>query len=198
MSLFKRFINELVNFIFIIIVAVVIFIVLRQYLFQPFQVEGHSMEPELHNGDQMIMLRQMNLDRFDIVVFPDPRGFGESYVKRVIGLPGDSLAYENDQLIINGQILEEPYLEAVKANYEGQFTEDFNLRDTLGIDVIPEGTVFVLGDNRPNSGDSRQFGLIDIDDIQGETHFIYYPLDRFGFLSNYELTEDQTAIVSGD
>lgn len=185
MSFFKRLLNEIVSMVFAVLVAIIIFIFLREYVLQPFQVEGHSMEPNLHNHDQMIMFRNVDIERYDIVIFPDPRGSGDSYVKRVIGLPGDELYFANDTLYLNNEAVEEPYLEPSKSEYEGNYTGDFSLWDTIGMTVIPEGFYFVMGDNRPYSGDSRQFGLVAEEDIQGETGFIYFPFDRFGSVESY-------------
>ncbi|TLQ49555.1 signal peptidase I [Ruoffia tabacinasalis] len=195
MRLLKYLINELVSIIFAVLVAVLIFLALRHYVLQPFQVEGSSMEPQLHNQDQMVMLRNKEIERFDVVVFPDPRGSGDSYVKRIIGQPGDELYFSNDTLYLNNQAVEEPYLEPLKSETEGKFTEDFSLWDTLGLTQVPEGYYFVMGDNRPYSGDSRQFGLIQADDIQGVTNFVYFPFERFGKIEEYNLTENGTVNI---
>lgn len=195
MRFLKYLINELVSIIFAVLVAVLIFLALRHYVLQPFQVEGSSMEPQLHNQDQMVMLRNNEIERFDVVVFPDPRGSGDSYVKRIIGQPGDELYFSNDTLYLNNQAVEEPYLEPLKSETEGKFTEDFSLWDTLGLTQVPEGYYFVMGDNRPYSGDSRQFGLIQAEDIQGVTNFVYFPFERFGKIEEYNLTENGTVNI---
>lgn len=195
MRLLKYLINELVSIIFAVLVAVLIFLALRHYVLQPFQVEGSSMEPQLHNQDQMVMLRNNEIERFDVVVFPDPRGSGDSYVKRIIGQPGDELYFSNDTLYLNNQAVEEPYLEPLKSETEGKFTEDFSLWYTLGLTQVPEGYYFVMGDNRPYSGDSRQFGLIQSEDIQGVTNFVYFPFERFGKIEEYNLTENGTVNI---
>lgn len=196
MNFLKHLINELVSIIFAVMVAVLIFLALRHYVLQPFQVEGSSMEPQLHNHDQMIMLKNTEIERFDVVVFPDPRGSGDSYVKRVIGLPGDELYFADDTLYLNNQAVDEPYLEPSKSEVEGKYTEDFSLWDTLGLNVIPDDYYFVMGDNRPYSGDSRQFGLVRAEDIQGKTNFVYYPFERFGTINEYELTDNELIILS--
>ena len=147
------------------------------------------MEPQLHNGDEMIMLKKSKIDRFDIVVFPDPSGSQESYVKRVIGLPGDELYVKDDQLFINNQVIEEPYLEPNKSNYPDEYTSDFSLWNTVGELRVPEGFYFVLGDNRPHSGDSRQFGLVPIDSVEGEAVFTYSPFEHFGRVNQYKLIQ---------
>lgn len=186
----KNVMIETVNVVFAVLVAVLIFLALRAYVVQPFQVEGTSMNHTLQNGEQMLMFKQTKLDRFDIVVFPDPRGSNDSYVKRIIGLPGDRLYYEDDQLILNDQIVDEPYLEPLKGESEENFTGNFNLWDNLGVTSVPEGYYFVLGDNRPYSGDSRQFGFVPITSVVGEANFIYYPFKQFGQLPSYTLQED--------
>lgn len=189
-SFLKIVIVETVNVIFAVLVAVLIFLLIRAYIVQPFQVEGTSMNNTLQNGEQMLMFKLTELNRFDIVVFPDPRGSLDSYVKRIIGLPGDRLYYESDQLILNDQMVEEPYLQPLKEMSEGNFTQDFNLWDNLGVTSVPEGYYFVLGDNRPYSGDSRQFGFVPIDSVIGEANFIYYPFSEFGLLPSYTLTNE--------
>lgn len=180
MTFLKQMMLDFINVIFYLIVAVVLMKALRQYVFQPFQVSGHSMENTLQDHDQMLMWKQIDLERFDIVVFPEPHHHQESYVKRVIGLPGDRVSYQDDQLYINDQAIEEPYLSANIQASDQPFTENFTLRSLTGKDTVPEGYVFVLGDNRPYSGDSRQFGFVPIEDIEGEAHFIYFPFSRFG------------------
>ncbi|MGO4941481.1 signal peptidase I [Ruoffia tabacinasalis] len=195
MRLLKYLINELVSIIFAVLVAVLIFLALRHYVLQPFQVEGSSMEPQLHNQDQMVMLRNKDIERYDVVVFPDPRGSGDSYVKRIIGEPGDEIYFSNDTLYLNNQPVEEPYLEPLKSETEGKFTEDFSLWDTLGLTQVPDDYYFVMGDNRPYSGDSRQFGLIQAEDIQGVTNFVYFPFERFGKIEEYNLTENGTVNI---
>lgn len=180
MSFIKHCLLDTINFLFYLIVAVVLMKALRQYVFQPFQVSGHSMEATLQDHDQMIMWKQVDLQRFDIVVFPDPNHHQDSYVKRVIGLPGDKVSYQDDQLYINDQKIEEDFLNPPSELFSQPFTEDFNLLSLTGEEAVPQGHVFVLGDNRPHSGDSRQFGFIPISDIEGEAHFIYYPFSRFG------------------
>lgn len=187
--------NEFINLLFSITIAVVLFLIIKSYLVQPFQVEGHSMDLTLKDGSQMLLLKQTKIDRFDIVVFPDPMGSGQSYVKRLIGLPGDSLYVKDDVLYINNQPIAEPYLEPLKSQTEGIFTQDFSLWDTIGEEVIPEGYYFVLGDNRPASGDSRQFGLVPIESIQGETSIVYFPFNQIKKINHYQLDTTGQVVV---
>lgn len=184
-----RLIGEIINIIFSITIAILVFFVIRHYLVQPFQVEGHSMDYTLKDGSQMLLYKMSTIERFDVVVFPDPMGSGQGYVKRVIGMPGDTIEMVEDKLVLNGIPLEEPYLEPLQSETPTLFTDNFTLWDTIGTNTIPEGYYFVMGDNRPGSGDSRQFGLVPIDSIQGETNFVYYPFDLMGKIKEYQLND---------
>ena len=151
----------------IIIIAVILF---RTFLYSPIRVSGASMVPTLNNGDIMILdkigYKTKGLDRFDIVVIKYGK---EKIIKRVIGLPGDYIQYENDKLYVNGEYVDEPF--------DRKEMDDFTLED-LGENIIPEGKYLVLGDNRPVSKDSRIIGLIDKKDIEGYTNIIIFPFKR--------------------
>lgn len=159
------------------------------------------MEQTLHRGEHMFMLKTSEVERFDIVVFPAPGGPiptdepQKLYIKRVIGMPGDTLSYENDHLILNGQVMEEPYLEGLREDFNGAFTTDFNIADFSEDGVVPEGKIFVMGDNRRNSLDGRAFGFIDIDDVIGEADYIYWPLNSMRTMDHYELSAGGEMIV---
>lgn len=183
--------RDLVNVVFYLMIAVLILTGIRQYILQPFQVDGHSMEATLHHGEHMLLFPSAKINRFDVVVFPDPKGSGNSYVKRVIGIPGDHLQVKNDQLYLNDLPVPEPYLEPNKSQADSHpFTQDFSLWDTLGIETIPEGYYFVMGDNRPGSGDSRQFGLVPIASVQGKADLVYWPFNQMRRMAQYQLQAD--------
>ena len=171
--------NELWEWTKALLIAFAIAAVIRYFLFTPIAVDGESMMPTLEDGDRMIVnkigYKIGEPERFDIVVFHAPEQ--KNYIKRVIGLPGESLEYKDDQLYINGKPIDEPYLDAYKAQItEGTLTEDFTLSD-IGVegDEIPEGYVFVMGDNRRYSKDSRHIGLIEQKEIIGNTSLIFWP-----------------------
>ncbi len=154
-----------------LLIAVGIAAIIRYFLFAPIVVDGLSMMPTLHNGDRMIVSKLHNEPkRFDIVVFHAPEN--KDYIKRVIGLPGDKVEYINDTLFINGKAYDEPYLEDYKVQMG-----DTLLTDNFVVEEIPEGHIFVMGDNRQYSRDSRHIGTVDLDKIVGKTNVIYWPIE---------------------
>ena len=160
-----KFIKELVPYIVIIVVVVLI----RTFVITPVQVDGESMYPTLLDNQILILKKyDHSYDRFDIVVF---KYNNSKLVKRVIGLPGETVSYKNNTLYINDKEIDNIKLDA--------YTYDFDLSE-LGFDKIPEGYYFVLGDNRTNSLDSRMIGLISENSILGVTNFSVFPFNRFG------------------
>lgn len=147
-----KFIKELVPY--VIITLIVLFI--RMYIVSPVRVDGNSMYPTLNNREFLLLTKfDHSYERFDIVVLKYNK---QKLVKRVIGLPGETVEYKNNKLYINGKVIEEEF-----KLFE---TKDFNIAE-LGYDVIPEDYYFVVGDNRNASLDSRIIGLIHRKDIEG-------------------------------
>lgn len=142
---------------YLIIAAVVIFI--RTFVLTPVIVSGSSMDDTLKDGELLLLKKyDKNYERFDIIVFD----YGDSkLVKRIIGLPGETLEYKDGVLYINGEIIDDPF---------ASVTQNFKLSDT-----IPENHYFVMGDNRSNSSDSRLIGPISEDTINGTTSFSLWP-----------------------
>lgn len=174
--------NELWEWTKALLIAFAIAAIIRYFLFTPIAVDGESMMPTLENGDRMIVnkigYKIGEPKRFDIVVFHAPEK--KNYIKRVIGLPGETLEYKNDQLYINGEPIDEPYLDAYKSQItEGTLTEDFSLKDIgVNLEEVPEGFVFVMGDNRRYSKDSRHIGFVDQKEIIGNTSLIFWPFSE--------------------
>jgi signal peptidase I len=163
--------------------ALLVALIVRATLFQAFWIPTGSMEPTLHEGDRVLVnklsYRLHDVNRGDIVVFERPEsetinGAGESdvrdLIKRVIALEGETVEARDGVVYIDGHRLEEPYLP------EGTVT------DMPESYTVPEGHVFVMGDNRGNSHDSRAFGGIDVDTIVGRAFVRIYPLDDIGGL----------------
>ena len=179
----KSFFDELISTIKYIISTLIIFFVINQFFFSPVMVDGDSMEPTLTNGDYLILNKFSSIERFDIVVFPPPDQDDTQYVKRVIGVPGDSIEYRDDVLFLNGEPTEQIFLEDSLQKDATIYTSgDFTLLTLFGVDTVPEGQYFVLGDNRLNSRDSRAFGFIDEESILGKVSFRYWPFEAFGFV----------------
>ena len=158
------------------VVALILALIIRTFFFSPIVVDGPSMQPTLYDRDQMIVnkfiYKLKDPDRFDIVIFHASED--KDFIKRVIGLPGEHVMVKDNVLYINGEEVEQPFLEGNHI-----VTNDFTLEMLPGgHEVIPEGYVLVLGDNRSNSTDSRSLGLVRIDQIVGKTNLVYWPLER--------------------
>ena len=176
--------NEIWEWIKVLFIAIVLAFIVRAFVFTPIVVDGASMEPTLQDRDRMVVTKIGEPKRFDIIVFHATEN--KDYIKRVIGLPGDSIEYKDDILYINGKSYDEPYLEKSKQEVMGgPLTRSFTLRDTpVGSDVVPEGHLFVMGDNRRNSKDSRQIGAIPIEKVVGTTNIVFYPFEKIKLIDN--------------
>ena len=166
------------------IVAFIIVGVVYIFLGRPFTVSGASMYPTLHNGDRMILSKIGEINRFDVVVLKAPDENVE-YIKRVIGMPGDTLEMKQGVLYINGKKIEQPFINTEALQKQTVFIDDFTLQTLTGETKIPEGKYFVMGDNRGVSKDSRMIGLIDRKAIEGKAVFTIWPMNQFGGQKNY-------------
>lgn len=163
-----------------IVLAVGLAMIIRFFLFEPYLVEGSSMDPTLHDGDRLFVNKTLkfvgDFDKGDIVII-DGKEENIRYVKRIIGLPGDKVTAEEGKVYVNGTLLEEPYLDSNHKEAENLgmlLTSDFEEVE------VPEGSYFVMGDNRLNSMDSRNgLGLIEKERILGKSEFIFFPFDHF-------------------
>ncbi|MEK6754081.1 MAG: signal peptidase I [Chloroflexota bacterium] len=145
------------------------------------RVDGTSMLPTLENGE-FVLVNKMSyrigeVDRGDIIVFHFPLNPEEELIKRVIGLPGDQVQVQDGQVYVNGQLLNEPYI-AQAPSYTGVWT-------------ILEGQIFVLGDNRNNSNDSKDWGLLPADNLVGKAVLIYWPPPLWEVLEHTEVFASQ-------
>lgn len=163
-------------------IAIVLAVFFRTFFFSSYIVDGESMMPTLEDGNLLIINKigyeMGELNHFDVIVFHATDE--DDFVKRVIGLPGDRIEYNNDVLYINGKALEETYLNQYKIDLKDQkLTDDFSLIDLTGSEIVPEGHIFVLGDNRKGSYDSRIFGFVPIEKVVGKVNLRYWPMDDF-------------------
>lgn len=152
------------------------------YLFvaQPHKVSGASMFPNFHDGDYImtdkVTYRFSQPKRGDIVVFKNPRDKSQDFIKRITGLPGDRVAIESNQVLVNGRSLVEPYTNPATATEPGSFLQD-------GQEVtVAEDHYLVLGDNRGRSSDSREWGFISKEEIIGRVFFRYWPKETVGLV----------------
>lgn len=182
-SRIPRFIIDLVSILFNAAIIVGLFFIIQYFFFASVKVEGDSMKPTFESGDRLILNKVSSIEHFDIVVFeaPDVQSDEEvQYIKRVIGMPGDKIEMHEDHLYINDEEVEEEYLPAdVIETLPYYYTNDFELVTLLGEEEVPEGTYFVLGDNRLNSKDSRSFGFIDQESVLGKISLRYWPVANF-------------------
>ncbi len=178
--------NETWEWIKALLIAFGLAAIIRVFFFTPIVVDGESMMPTLENGDRMIVNKIGYTigepDRFDIVVFHAPEQ--KDYIKRVIGLPGDIVEYKDDILYINGKTYDEPYLDEYKAEVgDGPLTEDFKLEDKIQSETVPKGTIFVMGDNRRKSKDSRHIGAVSTEEIIGSSKIVFWPFKEIGIVN---------------
>ncbi|MFZ5596295.1 MAG: signal peptidase I [Bacillota bacterium] len=158
-----------------LIIAVILALLIRTYIFQPFFIPSGSMEPNLRIDDHIIVnkidYRIWAPQRGDIVVFKYPKDTSRDFVKRLIGLPGEKVEIKNSKVFINGNELKEDYLpRGLKYDNYGPVT------------VAPD-SYLMLGDNRDNSEDSRVWGLLPKNLIIGKAVMIYWPLNRLSILN---------------
>ncbi len=202
MKLFKQFIKEWGG----IILIMTLLVLSRLFLWSNVRVEGHSMDPTLADGEVLFVVKHLPINRFDIVVAHEDEG-NKDIVKRVIGLPGDTIRYQNDKLYVNGNETNEPYLadyikrfkdDKLQSTYSGTgfegdkgtffrsiaqkaqaFTVDVNYNTNFSF-TVPEGEYLLLGDDRLVSSDSRHIGTFKAKDITGEAKFRLWPMNRIG------------------
>ena len=166
----------LLEFLVILLVAfALVFGVVRPFILEAFYIPSVSMNPTLEVGERVFVnkfvYRFSEPERGDIIVFRSTEGGNEDLIKRVVGLPGDNVEVRDGVLFVNGEHREEPYLNK-------QFP-DSGSYDPL---TVPPNHLFMMGDNRANSRDSRFFGPIPFENIEGEAFVSFWPPSRVGFL----------------
>ncbi len=174
-----------------LVIALAIALFVRSFVIQAFKIPSSSMEPTLLIGDQLLVNRlsygigiEMPLmnrlgrrvihlstpKRGDVIVFIFPKNRSLDFIKRVIGLPGEKLEIKERKIYINDHLIEDPW---------GHFrSSELGGRDTFGPLVVPPNSLFVMGDNRNNSEDSRYWGFVPLDNVLGKAVILYWSLDR--------------------
>lgn len=165
---------KVLEIIAIVLGAVLIAVLTQSFIVKPFQIPSESMQPTIEPGDRILVNRLSyrigDVERGDIIVFKSPQDPDTDFVKRIIAVGGDTIEIDNRMVIVNGEALTEDYI----APWLNPNEPLFALR------TVPEGTVFVMGDNRDNSGDSRRWTdpFLPEEDIIGKAMAIYWPLSR--------------------
>jgi signal peptidase I len=173
------FSSHVVDFIQTLVVFFAIGTFIYLFIAQPHKVSGSSMFPNFHDGDYIITdkisYRLGDPKLGDVVVFKNPRDESQDFIKRIIGTPGNKVRLENNHIFLNGRLLPEPYL-SKSVNTDGMaFLQE-------GDEVtVPPGVYFVLGDNRPHSSDSRDWGYVKKNEIIGKVFIRYWPQNAIGF-----------------
>lgn len=166
-----------------LILAAAAFVVVYMFLFRPFEVKGESMFPNLHDSQYLItnvISQKLGDPKLgDVIVFKAPSEPDKDFIKRIIGVAGDSVSVKDGRVYLNGKLLDESaYLKPEVKTYGGSF-----LREGEEV-TVPEGYFFVLGDNRSYSSDSREWGFVPKRNIIGSSFFIYWPINTAGVIKN--------------
>ena len=165
------------------LIAAAVFLIIYAFLFRPFEVKGDSMYPNFHDQEyvitNLIALRFTTPKLGDVVVFKAPPDPTKDYIKRVIGVPGDTVQVKDGKVYLNGKLLDESaYLKPDIKTDEGAFLKEGQ------IVTIPTDEYLVMGDNRVYSSDSREWGFVKKDELIGESLFVYWPVNRMRLISN--------------
>jgi signal peptidase I len=179
-----------------VLIAFVIAMVIRTFVIQAFKIPSGSMIPTLLVGDHILVNKfiygtpvdvpftDINLFRMpgfkkpqrgDIIVFKFPEDPTRDFIKRVIGIGGDTVEEKNKEIFVNGHRLVEPYVQHVDPDIKPR---EADKRDNFGPVVVPQGSVFVMGDNRDQSYDSRFWGFVDLAEVKGKAFIMYWSWDR--------------------
>jgi len=174
-----------------IIIAVVLAVIIRVFIIEPYKIPSESMMDTLLVGDHLlvtkfiygthipftdtVILPVRQPERGDIIVFKYPKNESLDYIKRVIGTPGDEVEIKDKVVYINGKKIDEPYKKITDPEIRPPFISP---RDNFGPVTVPEGHLFVMGDNRDNSSDSRFWGYVDIKKIKGKALILYWSWDK--------------------
>lgn len=165
---FWRFLLDIVE---TVVLSAVLFIGINA-ISARIRVDGFSMEPTLHNGEFVIVNKLAyklgEPKHGDVIVFRYPRDPDQEYIKRIIGLPGDRIRIVNGEVYVNDELIDEPYI-AAAPRYQSEWR-------------VPEGSLFVLGDNRNNSSDSHNWGPVPMEYVIGKALFVYWPPESWGLI----------------
>lgn len=180
--LLRRLSEFFLDILEVVVFAIAIFLFIYLLVLQPHKIKGTSMEPNFPNGEYLLTdkltYRFREPGRGDVIVFEAPQSDGEEFIKRIIGLPGETVAIRNNKVFINGTQLTESYIPTNITTGPGPF---------LGIDesvIVPTDNYVVLGDNRIASSDSRVWGFVSKEKINGKAWIVYWPPPSVGLIES--------------
>lgn len=182
LKIFKAILEFVMDILETVVFIGSLFIVVYLFIMQPNQVKGASMDPTFNTGDYIftskVTYKFRGYNRGDVVVFKSPKNPDIEYIKRIIGLPGDKVMIKDSEVYVNGVKLTENYISAKTNLWENGFSKN-------GEEVtVPDGELFVMGDNRPRSSDSREFGPVPEDTVIGQVFYRYFPSTKMGSIDN--------------
>ncbi len=176
----KKVLNWLKETLETLVIAFVLAFLVRTFVVQGFWIPSGSMEPNLQVGDRLLAYKFFygldKVDRGDVIVFRYPLDPKKDYIKRVVGLPGDTVRIENKKIYVNEQLLDESHVV-----YRDSWMRGYP-RDDYGPVKVPDDSLFVMGDNRDFSADSRYWGFVPEENLVGEAFVIYWPLWRINLI----------------
>lgn len=183
-SLGKRIVMELLDLLKIFVVCFVVVYLLTHFIAKPIRVEGSSMYPTLKDGEigitNVFAVKFGEVSRFNVVIIYNEER-GEHWVKRVIGLPGDRVESKDDVLYINGEVVDQFFLDQ---SYIAEFQKDGLFTSDFGPVTLKENEYWLMGDNRPFSDDSRNNGPFTREELVGKDALILFPFDEMGLVTN--------------
>ncbi len=172
--------NNLAELIEFVAIILVLYVIIHFFVAEPHQVSGSSMVPNFRDQDLIITnklaTRLSTFQRGEVIIFQNPRNASEDYIKRIVGLPGERIRISNNEIFINGTVLDQSFLPAgTITRTKGYMSEGEEI-------LIPNDTYFVMGDNREGSSDSREWGPLKKELIIGQAFLRYWPLSKFELL----------------
>ncbi len=183
-TLGQKFGAFFLDFVETIVIALAIFVIVYRFLFQPHQVKGQSMFDNFHDGEYLLTnkidFHFRDPESGEVIVFKAPKNEDYDYIKRVIGSPGDTVMIKKGHVYVNGQLLDESgYLDLSVITRAGRYSIE-------GLSItVPADNYFVMGDNRNNSSDSRDWGLVPAENIVGHAWIKYWPINQMGVVDRY-------------
>lgn len=192
----KNTIREINKVLVTIIMGLLVVMFVREYVVDIVYARSGSMKPTIEKGDYILVNKLADVTRFDMIMFQSPDKRDQSFAKRIIGIPGDTVKYKDGELVLNGKrIKDEQYLEYpetmtyrdIDKTEPDYYTKDFDIKKIAGTEYVPTDFYYVMGDNRRSSRDSRIIGFIDESQIQGKIEAIVFPKERRTWFDTYNI-----------